>query len=191
MNGYVHLHRRIMDSDVWKRPEYLRVWLTLLLKANYAPSVAMGAKGKPLPLPAGTVLTSREDLMRYSRATERVVRNSLDCFVALGMITRETTKSYTLIKIVNWGNYQQTSPADAQPKASDSPEKVQPEVPQSAQQTDQPEAPQEAHQKAISKKEIINKTSNTPLTPLWLRLPKRLSNSTRQGGDARSVRQLR
>ena len=37
MNGYILLSKGILDSDIWKKPPmYLKVWMYLLTKAQYA-----------------------------------------------------------------------------------------------------------------------------------------------------------
>lgn len=33
--GYIVLHRKILDNKIWKEPTYLRMFIYLLLKANH------------------------------------------------------------------------------------------------------------------------------------------------------------
>jgi hypothetical protein len=107
MSGYIRLHRRIMVSPIWKQmsSDRLKLWLAILLRANYrASSVIMQDRSK-LEIPPGSLLTSLEDLSEKSGLSIKQVRTALDYFEKSEMILSKRAYRGTVLTVVNWATY--------------------------------------------------------------------------------------
>lgn len=101
MNGYIKLHRSIMDWRWYDDPNTFRMFVHLLLKANHA-----AKDWRTIKVERGQVVTSRSRLARELNLTEQNVRTALDHLVLTKEVTMESTKTYTLINVINWDKYQ-------------------------------------------------------------------------------------
>jgi len=84
MQGWISLHRQIVEWEWYNEPNTFRLFIHLLLKANHKPK-----KWKGKTIEAGELVTGRKQL-----ANE---------------ITIKTTNKYSLISINNWSKYQATN----------------------------------------------------------------------------------
>jgi len=100
-NGYIKLHRKMMEWGWYKDPNTLRVFLHLLLKANYAEAEFMGHKIKP-----GQVVIGRKALAEELEMTEQQIRTSLVHLKSTNEITIKSTNKFSVVTIVNWALYQ-------------------------------------------------------------------------------------
>lgn len=125
-NGWVKLHRSILENAVWQcsTPGQKAVLITIMLLANSKPNKWIW-KGKKYELKAGQLITSRESLSKQARVSEQTVRGALKRFEMLEFITSEATSEGTLITIVNWELYQGRETTDNQPN-TDKPTNEQP-----------------------------------------------------------------
>ena len=108
-SGYIKLYRTLQDSTVWNASNSVQrdILINILLSANYTSKSWMW-KGVRYTCEAGQLITSVESLrkMAWKTTTTRNVRTALAKFEKLGFLTIETTKSATLITIVNWAFWQ-------------------------------------------------------------------------------------
>ena len=121
VSGWIKLHRRIVDSDIYMMPPlYLRVFERLILEANHQdneiPYRERGSKvvGKKL-IKRGERLTSVRDICRWVAWYERgrlkepnpkTVQNILDWLEENNMIEiygKKGNRKETHYKIVNYG----------------------------------------------------------------------------------------
>lgn len=100
-NGYIKLHRQITEWGWYKDPNTLRVFLHLLLKANYTEAEFMGHKIKP-----GQVVIGRKALAEELEMTERQIRTSLVHLKTTNEVTIKTTNKFSIVTIENWDKYQ-------------------------------------------------------------------------------------
>lgn len=101
MNGYIKLHRKILEWEWYDDANTFRVFMHLILKANHKPK-----KYRGLILKAGTVLTGREVLAKETGLSVRQVRTSLEKLKATSEVTIETSAKGTVIQIVKYEDYQ-------------------------------------------------------------------------------------
>ncbi len=101
MDGFIKLHRKIMNWEWYTDPPTALVFLTLLLKASYRDAAWRGT-----PVRRGQVITSRAALANACGLTESQVRTALKHLVSTGEVTCRVTSCYTLITIVKYGFYQ-------------------------------------------------------------------------------------
>lgn len=105
-DGYVKLHRRSLDSWLWKMPPDQRcVAMTLLLMANWKDGKTF-SRGRVVVVRRGEVMTSLDALARRVGVSVRTIRTSLDNLEKAGFSTNTSTKHYRLISITNFEAYQ-------------------------------------------------------------------------------------
>lgn len=103
MAGYIKLYRKFADWEWYQDANVVRVFLHLLLTANYEDKRWQGKSvGK------GQVIVGRKRLAEALNLTERNIRTALEKLESTGEIKREVTSKYTLITICNYVSYQST-----------------------------------------------------------------------------------
>lgn len=107
-NGWIKLHRCLLDKAVWQcLTEGQRVvMITILLLAGHEERHWMW-KGNKYDLQPGQFITSRGNLAKKAGVSVQTVRGALENLEKLEFITKETTKSNTLITVLNWDVYQE------------------------------------------------------------------------------------
>jgi hypothetical protein len=108
--GFVKLHREIKNGLMWNiKPEYLKVFLTILLYAEWK-SVRRDFAGEVIELEPGQMVTGYQDLAEKSGkgVSLQNVRTAIDKLETNNIITKESTNEGTLITVKNWGKWQKT-----------------------------------------------------------------------------------
>ena len=115
MNGWVRLHRQLLDSPTWKLPDGHRVvWITILLLANHKTNQWWNGSALETIVP-GTFITSQQHLAEAAGVTRRVVQKAIKNLNALDSIRFKTRfKKYSLIEVVNWPSYQHEEDTEVQ-----------------------------------------------------------------------------
>ena len=107
--GWICLYRDLLDKAIWQNStaEQKTILITLLLMANHEPN-QWEWKGKKYTVKSGEFITSLEKIVaRCGKGiTTQNVRSALKRFEKLQFLTNESTKQNRLIKIENWGLYQ-------------------------------------------------------------------------------------
>lgn len=101
MNGYIKIDRGIMDWEWWDDDKVLKLWLTILLLANWEKK---RWRGKDIP--RGAFWTSIPRLQKASGLSYQEVRTALCKLSSTGEITDEATGSGRLITVVKYGDFQ-------------------------------------------------------------------------------------
>lgn len=101
LNGYIKLHRKMLEWGWYGDPAVRAVWLHLLLSASFKDSVWNGMALKP-----GQVVIGTQKLACLLAISVQQVRTALRKLEATNEITRASTNKYTLITIVKWEDYQ-------------------------------------------------------------------------------------
>ena len=108
MEGWIKLHRKILESDLWNNGDPFGVreaWIDLLLMVNYADKKIL-FDGEPYTVKCGQKITSIRKLAeRWHWSKERVAKY-LKTLEGEEMITKVRHKNGTLLTIVNYGKYQ-------------------------------------------------------------------------------------
>jgi hypothetical protein len=108
--GYIRLQRELLDNPIFKDkpPGWLKIWLYILLRANWRDSVFRPRQGEPMVVPAGSLITSLEKLGTHAALTKEHARRCLDYLERTGSVTLQRTHHWTMITIVNWSRYQRS-----------------------------------------------------------------------------------
>lgn len=120
MAGWVKLHRSLSTSAIASKPDYLAVWVHLLMDATHKPtSVLVGRQ--VVDLEPGQLVFGRKVFSVKTGVSEAVIRSSLNVLQALQQITIKSTTKYSVISITNWSKYQEEKPSNDQQRTSNEP----------------------------------------------------------------------
>lgn len=111
LQGWIKLHRKILDNDIWHDPTAYRLFTLLLLKAAHKD----GIKINGIELKRGQYLRSYSKLaedLGYRKGTgikkvhRSTVLRTIKKLVEFGMVSTSETSSGTLFTILNYEKYQ-------------------------------------------------------------------------------------
>lgn len=100
-NGWIYLHRKILDWEWYSDQKTFRLFLHLLLTANHQEKKWLGITIFP-----GQKLTSHPHLAQETGLGVQSVRTSLLKLKSTGELTVKTTNKYSIITLLNWDSYQ-------------------------------------------------------------------------------------
>lgn len=101
MNGHIKINRKIMDWEWWYDEPVFRLWITILLLANWEDKEWRG-----IHIPRGSFYTSLDSLSKKTGLSRQEVRTALEKLKATHNITQQSTHHGTLITVVKYGDYQ-------------------------------------------------------------------------------------
>lgn len=101
MNGFIKIHRSLLDWEWWDDINTFRLFMTILLMANWKNKKWHGKNIK-----RGQLWTSLFTLSKKSGLTVQQTRTALEHLKSTNEITYKSTKCGTLITVVNYGVYQ-------------------------------------------------------------------------------------
>jgi hypothetical protein len=111
--GYILLYRSLLETPLFKNKPaaWLKIWLYILLQANWRESVFRPRQGEPITVPAGSLVTSLEKLGTHAALSKEHARRCLDYLERTRAVTLQRTHHWTIVTIVNWATYQQSDDA--------------------------------------------------------------------------------
>jgi hypothetical protein len=101
-NGWIKLHRSILEWEWWDDQNTTRVFLWLLLKANHT-----NKRWRGVEVLRGQLITSLSGISAGTGISVRGVRTSLSRLKSTGELTSQTTSSATIVTICNYDTYNQ------------------------------------------------------------------------------------
>jgi len=101
LNGYIKIHRKLLDWGWYTDNVVKIVFFHLMLTANFKEQQWRGRT-----ILRGQLITSTAHLAAELGLSVQQVRTALKKLNSTGEITSETTNKYTLITIENWDKYQ-------------------------------------------------------------------------------------
>lgn len=111
-NGWVKIHRKIMDWEWYDDHDTTRLFIHLLLLASHEDRQWHG-----MTIKRGQVLTSLADLAQGTSLSVRKIRTSMTRLKSTSNLTSKTTNKFSLITICNYESYQDKK--DASDKQND------------------------------------------------------------------------
>ena len=103
--SYIKLHRKLLYSECFKKPEHLKLWIYCLLRANHADSDIFHG-GKMVKVLRGSFITGRHKMSEDTGISERKIRTFLESKKATKDLSIESTKQYSVITVCNYRDYQ-------------------------------------------------------------------------------------
>lgn len=101
MAGWIKVHREMLAWEWYQDANTMRVFLHLLLTANYEDK-----KYKGVLIKRGQCMISVKKLSEDLRQTVRQTRTALDHLKSTGEVTIESTNKFSLITITNYEKFQ-------------------------------------------------------------------------------------
>jgi hypothetical protein len=111
--GWIKLHRKIIDNPIFKESRTLHLFIYLLLKANHQQNRFLFNQ-KEIIIERGQVVTGIPRISRDTGLTYREIRTRLALLENLGILTRKTTNKFSIITICNYSYYQDTKDEERQ-----------------------------------------------------------------------------
>ena len=103
--GWIKLHRKILENPIAGRANYLALWIILLLKANHKEK-KMIWNNSFIVIKEGQFITGRNELSKQSGIPATTVERILDYLENGHQIEQQKNNKYRLITIVNWKEHQ-------------------------------------------------------------------------------------
>lgn len=105
--GWIKLHRKLLDNAICDNPKYLSVWICLLLMANHKDQEFIW-NNKKIIIKEGQLLTGLKVLSKKTGVAQGTVYRILKYLESEKQIEQQKTTKFTIITIVNWDRYQQS-----------------------------------------------------------------------------------
>lgn len=113
MEGWIKLHRQVIENGWLKNHSLWILWSYILLKATHTEckvKIAIqknsGTMTREINLEAGQLMFGRKKAALDTGLSEQNIRTALKHLKCLKNITVESTKNYSIISVVNWTHYQ-------------------------------------------------------------------------------------
>ena len=104
-NGWIKVHRKILEWEWYNEPNTFRLFFHILLKANHKPN-----KYRGVLIETGQIMTGLHLLSNETGLSVRSVRTCLNRLKSTNEITIKTSTQGSIIQIVKYSDYQiQTS----------------------------------------------------------------------------------
>lgn len=105
MSGWICLHRKIRDAAWYGKPDYLAVWIHMLLKANHKEKqVAIG--NQIITVKRGQFVAGRKSLAAETGVQESKVNRIINVFKTEQQLEQQAFSKFSLFSIVNYEQYQ-------------------------------------------------------------------------------------
>ncbi len=101
-DGWVKIFRRFLDWEWYSDGNMVRLFLHLLLRANYEDK-----RWRGMVVSRGQLITSLESLSNETHLSVRNIRTCLQRLLETGEIDKQTTSKFTIITICKYDSYQQ------------------------------------------------------------------------------------
>ena len=105
MSGWVKIHRRVLDHWASQEPEFLAVWVRILMEANHSDKKQM-INGSLVTVKRGSLVYGRNAFSERSGVTVNKLRRIITTLESEGMIHQQNTNKYSIISIANYSKFQ-------------------------------------------------------------------------------------
>lgn len=106
-SGWIKLYRALMEKGWYKKPDHIRLWIHILLKASHSGN-QFYFNGKNIYLEPGQFITGRKKLAIEIGISESKVERILNFFEkSEQQIAQQKTNKNRVITVLNWTHHQQ------------------------------------------------------------------------------------
>jgi hypothetical protein len=105
LEGWIKLHRSLLDNGWLKNPELYTFWNYCLLRASHKEHKQM-VGFKQVTLLPGQFVFGRKKAAEVLNTTESKIRTNIKNLTKLKSITIESTNAFSIITVTNWHRYQ-------------------------------------------------------------------------------------
>lgn len=108
MQGWIKIHRQLLEHWVADEPECLAVWVRMLIEANHATKKKL-FNGRMTEIQRGQLLFGLQRFSEKSGVSIAKLRRYLKLFMSEGMIDRQVDNKYSLITITCYDDFQEST----------------------------------------------------------------------------------
>lgn len=112
--GFILLYRQITDWEWYQNPNTFRVFLHILLKANFTDGRFEGRDIK-----RGQLVTSLDHLSKETKLTVKEVRTAINHLIGTGELASESCNRYRVITVIKYNEYQSEGKQNGKQGASE------------------------------------------------------------------------
>jgi len=106
--GWISLHRKLLDNPIFSNYKLLQTFLYCLLKASHSDREQLVGDDL-VTIKTGQLVTGRKAISKATKLSEQNVRTALNRLEKLGILTIKPTNKYSIITVVAWDLHQQTN----------------------------------------------------------------------------------
>jgi len=103
--GWISLHRKLKDSNVFQDEKLLKIWIYCLLEATHEPYQQLVGK-QLVELDVGAFVFGRKSVSRELRINESTLWRNMKLLEKMGNISISSNSKFSIIKVVNFSLYQ-------------------------------------------------------------------------------------
>lgn len=115
MQGWIKVHRKLVNNPIWQDPYYLKLWMYCLMKASHKEHKQL-VGNQMVTLNPGEFVTGRKSLSDdlnngvkpKQQLSERTWYRYLENLESWGMLTIKKTNKYSVVSINKWHDYQES-----------------------------------------------------------------------------------
>lgn len=104
-DGWIKIHRKLAEWPFKKDPDFVAVWIELLITANYGKK-SYNIAGDTIALNAGQLVTGRKKLAANTGVHESKIFRVLKRLESEQQIEQQTFNKFSIITILKWNDYQ-------------------------------------------------------------------------------------
>ncbi len=115
--SFIKIDRKIIDSEVWANSKYLKIWIWMLVKANYKQkyvSVNTGRGETSVLVKRGQFIFGRFKAEQELDFDGSLIYRTVKRFEEMGMIDIVSNSHYSLVSICKYDEYQTEKDNDEQ-----------------------------------------------------------------------------
>ena len=105
MEGWISLHRRLLESEIFQNEKLLKVWIWCLLKATHKEHEQLVGMQR-VKLNKGQFLFGRKKASEELKMSENMVYRYMKFLKDEGNIDIKTNNKYSVVTIEKWEEYQ-------------------------------------------------------------------------------------
>jgi len=105
LDGYIKLHRRVMESAVFDNPVLFKVWVWCMMRAAYTAHEVVLGQNKVDLLP-GQFIFGRRTCAEQLNINQSSLYRYLQLLESMGNLNIKSNNRFSVVTIVNWCLYQ-------------------------------------------------------------------------------------
>lgn len=113
---WIKLHKKLLNWEWYSNINVTRLFIHLLLKANWKDGRFEG-----IEVPRGSLITGRKKLSKETGLSEQQIRTAISKLKSTNEITTTTNANFTIITIQNYDLYQEDNQEDNQRATNEQP----------------------------------------------------------------------
>ena len=105
MEGWIKIHRQMMEKGWWQDSQIVHLWIYILFKANYIEKEKL-FNNEIIKIKRGQFLTGRKKISEETGISESKIERTLKLFESEQQIKQQKTTKFRLITVLKYDKYQ-------------------------------------------------------------------------------------